>query len=481
MLILDIFDRFFGRNGQQVIDPEAVSVKKYPLSAHLNDPDSRDVSYPFVAGSIAPSFPAQYNTDVSHMTRLWQGYLGTCVAHCYEFIKRLLDFNETGAETIYSRRFLYVLTRRFTNAVNTDSEQNQGLSPRDAAKILATAGIAKDSGQDDNSLPHSAYVNSYVVTDAMRSEAALYRSGGFAFPIIDSSVLKKAIMQNKAVGVTIGIDWSKVSPDGTVRPPAVLAGFHEVALYGWETVSGKERFIARNWWPELPNLYINSEDIEKVVYDSIVFTDIPNDLLLRAKQRQYVFLTDLKQGIVSDAVVQLQKCLKEYGLFSAAFSRSFGPATLQAVKDFQKLKGLTADGALGPKSRAALNESAGNTLSKSRLDLWCEAAKNMDGAKSYLNNPGNIRCNAIMNKNAISVSNNGFCMFPTYEAGYKALRDMFIRAATIGTANYQPTMTLYQFYAKYAPSNDGNDPNHYAEYVATHIGVSPSTMIKDLV
>jgi len=117
-----------------------------------------------------------------------------------------------------------------------------------------------------------------------------------------------------------------------------------------------------------------------------------------------------------------------------------------------------------------------------KLELWCKAAIMMEGANPANHNPGNIRFapNTWMEKIAIG-QNHGFCIFPTYAVGYNVLRQIFINAATGKSKIYHPNDTLYQFYAKYAPNSDGNDSKHYAEVVASVIGVSPNTMIKTLV
>ena len=111
-----------------------------------------------------------------------------------------------------------------------------------------------------------------------------------------------------------------------------------------------------------------------------------------------------------------------------------------------------------------------------KLDLWCEAAKKMEGAKPERNNPGNLRFRGQL----YAVNDNGFCKFDTYQHGYNALRNLFYNACTGKSLVYKPDMTLYQFYEFYAPSSDGNNPKHYAEFVAGIIGVPPTTQIKYL-
>lgn len=119
---------------------------------------------------------------------------------------------------------------------------------------------------------------------------------------------------------------------------------------------------------------------------------------------------------------------------------------------------------------------------KTSLELWCQAAIQMEGAFEGNNNPGNVRYvpGTWMQKLATG-QRKGFCVFPTYEVGYRVLEQVFVNAATGKSRIYRPTDTLYRFYEKYAPSSDGNNPSNYAEFVARVIGVSPSVEIRTLV
>lgn len=118
------------------------------------------------------------------------------------------------------------------------------------------------------------------------------------------------------------------------------------------------------------------------------------------------------------------------------------------------------------------------TSTVNKLDLWCAAAKQMEGALPYRNNPGNLRYRGQM----FAVDDKGFCKFDTYAHGYQALRNLFIRACTGKSFPlYNPNGNLYDFYNVYAPASDGNNPKHYAEFVAKYIGVDPSIVIKNLI
>jgi len=70
------------------------------------------------------------------------------------------------------------------------------------------------------------------------------------------------------------------------------------------------------------------------------------------------FVHTLAKGSRGDEVSALQQKLKDLGFFPAdvAASGMFGPLTQKAVLAFQKAHGLDQIGAVGPKTRALLNQ-----------------------------------------------------------------------------------------------------------------------------
>ena len=67
-----------------------------------------------------------------------------------------------------------------------------------------------------------------------------------------------------------------------------------------------------------------------------------------------VELNVLKNGSKGNQVKTLQRLLNALGYSCGNVDGSFGPKTLEAVKKFQKAKGLDVDGYCGPKTWAAL-------------------------------------------------------------------------------------------------------------------------------
>lgn len=96
------------------------------------------------------------------------------------------------------------------------------------------------------------------------------------------------------------------------------------------------------------------------------------------------------------------------------------------------------------------------------------------GSKSYRhNNPGNLR------RWPGVPTVNGFAMFATEWDGFRALYRLLERAASGKSRIYKPDMTLVEFFARYAPSKDHNDPETYAKFVARRLGVTENTTIKE--
>jgi hypothetical protein len=69
----------------------------------------------------------------------------------------------------------------------------------------------------------------------------------------------------------------------------------------------------------------------------------------------YVFTVDLIPGTNSEAVANLQQRLTTAGVYNGLVGGFFGPATVAALKAYQKANGLAETGALDALTRAKLN------------------------------------------------------------------------------------------------------------------------------
>lgn len=133
-----------------------------------------------------------------------------------------------------------------------------------------------------------------------------------------------------------------------------------------------------------------------------------------------------------------------------------------------------------PIPQAPLEPELPPPITPSRMELWCEAIKIHEGwykdSRSFRNhNEGNLRSSPFQ-----IGTDGGYAVFPDNATGHKALKHQLTIAANGQSAVYHPSMTLYDFFKTYAPSSDNNDPKHYAEIVALHIGVPPTIKISEL-
>jgi murein L,D-transpeptidase YcbB/YkuD len=67
--------------------------------------------------------------------------------------------------------------------------------------------------------------------------------------------------------------------------------------------------------------------------------------------------TPLKPGDTGAAVKVLQRALAHLGYSVGTIDGQYGPSTEKAVTSFQRANGLTPDGVLGPKTRAAIRSA----------------------------------------------------------------------------------------------------------------------------
>jgi hypothetical protein len=159
-------------------------------------------------------------------------------------------------------------------------------------------------------------------------------------------------------------------------------------------------------------------------------------------------------------------------------------ALLQAL---ETIKALRAKQVQPPKPQPPKPPPANNLLNEMALGIqqfegWIPP-RNPDyprGSRSFRNNnPGNLKYAGQYG--TVGYDDKFFAKFETYELGFKALKDMILRAAKGGSRIYKPDMTLYDFFDHYAPASDDNYPQHYARAVAKRMNVDPAVFrIKQL-
>lgn len=428
----------------------------YPFNALESPIDSRNIQLASIQTPVA--LPDSYETDMP-VVELQVG--GICVAEAIHKVKELY-LKQKGIDINLSPEDLYAQCKLIDGIPNL-----QGTYPTIGAKVACNTGICSVDAFTSKNIDN-------IVASRFK-----YKLGGYAFVTADFNSVCQAIFQNKACIASFSIDsnwFIKI-----ISKVVTSIGRHAVVLHGFNRTN--KTVIGQNSWGSAWFGYIAgklntnikpghfemlwSDYSDNNVSDIIVFTDIPDAVIQNVKAQAYQFITTMRFGSTG---YEVQKLQERFGLKADGI---FGNATRNAVITYQSIHGLSTDGVVGPAVRDVLN---GTVSVKTKIDLWIEGITSMEGAKAIRNNPGNLRFIGQQ----YAVNDNGFCKFDTFQHGYDALKNKLIDACTGKSKVYHPEDTLYDFFAKYAPSSDGNNPKHYAEVVATHIRVTPDTQIKAL-
>lgn len=189
----------------------------------------------------------------------------------------------------------------------------------------------------------------------------------------------------------------------------------------------------------------------------------------------------LQKGQTSNYVIKLQQFLNIRG-YKQIITGYFGSITQVNLKEYQRDHEMPETGIVDSNLFSLINTS-------DKLDTWCHAIQEREGFFSpgenpnYLegtpawrnNNPGNL-----VFENQIGAKSSGrFACFSTYQDGYNALKNLLIWACTGQTTLYNPNGSLVDFYAVYAPSDDGNNPESYAAEVAKALNVEVGAPINN--
>lgn len=434
----------------------------FELGAQLDAVDPRAI--PVTAFMPTVSVPPSYKAQLSAMPVFNQLQIPDCVWNVAVQQKMYYILLKTGKLVFLSRRMGYKWSKLADGIPDLP-----GTFPTVAANIALKKGIPEVTlVDDDHTLSYNQFMN---ITDspAILENASKYKIAGYAYVPADLSLIKQALFQYGVLGITTNVDSGWFS--GFITRVLKSIGLHRTLLYGYDEFGNL--YCRNSWgafWGTKGDFVLKWEDYKDNIFDIIAFADIPEDLLDKAKNTPYKFMNNLRMGSSGQDVVQLQKYLNSKG-GKLVVDGKFGIKLQAELIMFQRSNGLTADGIFGNNTRAFINGGV------SKLDLWCEAIKQMEGAKPYRNNPGNLRFVGQQ----YAVNDNGFCKFDTYDHGYEALKSLLIRACTGLSSVYNPNMDLVAFYHVYAPSSDGNNPDGYAKFVGSKIGVPITTKIKDLI
>lgn len=103
-----------------------------------------------------------------------------------------------------------------------------------------------------------------------------------------------------------------------------------------------------------------------------------------------------------------------------------------------------------------------------------------EGSRSWRNNnPGNCRYSSVgylPKYGEVKRDAQNFAIFKDYGTGW-----MYLKNLVFGKAQKHPEWNLVSFFKEYAPTEDNNNPQNYASWVAKKIGVNVFTwQLKEL-
>lgn len=128
-------------------------------------------------------------------------------------------------------------------------------------------------------------------------------------------------------------------------------------------------------------------------------------------------------------------------------------------------------------ARLRLHRSRGGIAGLGQADLVSQMAAAIQtkegwypGSLSYRNNnPGNLRSGPGQ-----TGTSGGFAVFPDYATGLAALDNQIQTNIDRGLTTNQFFGGLPGVYSGYAPASDSNDPNGYAAFVSSALGIDPN-------
>lgn len=316
------------------------------MGAVLDPIDVRDI--PVSAFSEPKDIPSQHITDISFLDVNDQRVTGSCVGQAMAKMVEYYEYTKHNRKTDVSARFVYGMSKL------TDGLDGAGTYPRNAAKMVKKYGAATtDTLDDDARGMNDEEYRDIGLTGDMLVDAQPRKIEGFArITDITPENLRQAIHENGVIAITFRVgDWSGEYVQPRQKSGYLGSGFHYTMLYGYLE---DDVFLGLNsWgksWGNNGKFKFKFRDYAEHLYDAIVFTEIPEDLLEKAKNQKYIFVTNMRIGMRSNEIKELQKRL---GI--EPVDGIFGPITKRVVIAYQIAHGLTGDGIVGPKTRAMIN------------------------------------------------------------------------------------------------------------------------------
>lgn len=268
-------------------------------------------------------------------------------------------FMETYFKTVKSPKFIYSLAKA----------PGGGSAKTQLAKTLRDYGTAdesicpsfKDGTTNEEFVSNRGDLTEQIFTEAKKNTTTFYTTISktkitsiFGTPTLDIDLIAQAIRDNG--GVIIGIyginngTWRTEFPESTKGAYRQNCWRHWIFACGVKLINGKKHIkIVNSWGKDVGSngyQWLNEDHINDIW-----------DCWTVSFNKQYQFTETLSFGSKNSHVGMLQKKLKELGFFpkDQSITNYYGIKTRRAVIDFQKSRGLKADGVCGILTLTELN------------------------------------------------------------------------------------------------------------------------------
>lgn len=341
------------------------------MGALPNTYDNRDIPAGAVLDTVAR--PKKYITDMTAFGVEDQRSHGSCVGQAEGKKIEHFEFLELGKVTHVSKRFIYTECKK-----RDGIPESEGTYPRVAAKVLMDIGAAKEEYvEDDNRLPYDEYLHPEVSAAAYK-DAEHRKVKGYAFVnALMQEELLQSIYQQQVIPASIIVgDTSKLP-----IKPTPARGSHRIVLIGYEEVETKKDkgrvkiYFLNSWgerWGDDGIGWLWLDEYIGMIYDIMIYTDLPNGMIEDVKSQPFLFTRTLKLDMEGEDVKKLQERLNQDPDTKVADSgwgspgketTYFGELTRSAVKRYQCKHGIvcsgdeqsTGYGQVGPATRRSLN------------------------------------------------------------------------------------------------------------------------------
>lgn len=376
---------------------------------------------------------------------------GFGTGHAIEFIYRFL-----GQAQDVSKRFIGIMagTTAQGNDPHTvaESVRVNGLIPDSVLPFESTLTSAVEYYNFDNSYQKDPIIQegkNWLIANSFNHEWVY--TDDMNLTVAEKQTLMKQALQYSPLGVSV-LAWQE--RNGMYYKDPGQQDCH------WTVVMG---YVDGQYWKVFDS-YSPYEKLLEWGYDfefckkySITQAAVPQ------LQQEITWFTSLK-NLYQQLLAKLQKPLG--GLSKITIANELTTLTNELLE----IKSL-------------INKPMEQTPSMTKISNFCLAIQAHEGyyvgSRSYRDkNPGNLRY--IGQRLATGKDAEGFCIFATYEDGFQTLEAMIKNAASGVSEIYNPSDTILQFFEKYAPTSDNNNPSVYAEAVAAKVGVPVTTQLSEL-